>query len=194
VPLAAGAVAWLLAAASRMRHRVLRLATPVLGALLATALAVPAFVGLNTSLVALFEIPETKDGHLVGDDLWTLLTVDVPRIVPEGERVMGNPWQGAVLTWVLSGREPVYAHLTGRWWADRNLVGESLDTAASNPEVCAALERLNAHYVVVDQGRLWGGGAQSSRFAGIDGVAEAPGFDEVAAVGTARLYRISACD
>ncbi|GMA28003.1 hypothetical protein GCM10025874_12560 [Arenivirga flava] len=109
--------------------------------------------------------------------------------------MIGDPWDGAVLTWVLGDREPVFPHLTGSWGADRELLMARLDQASTDPEVCAALDRLDVHYLYSSGSELWGGGdVQAQPFTTITAAADAPGFEIVAEQGTARLLRITACD
>jgi hypothetical protein len=139
-----------------------------------------------------YAVPASS-GLIDADD--AALMRELPSMVPAGERVIGDPWNGAVLTWVLADREPVFPHLTGLWGADRELLMARLELASSDPEVCAALDRLDVHYLYQSGSELWGGtDVQAQPFEAVSRAAGAPGFDVVAEHGTARLLRITACD
>lgn len=165
----------------------------VTGLLAAVAWMGPSASSSSAAVGQAFEVPtHQKAGSLVDQDELALLS-RLDEIVPEGERVVGNPWNGSILSWVVGDREPLFPHLTGEWNADQLLVAYGLDTAETNPAVCAALDRLDANYLFTDPELLWGGDAQAAVFAGID---RAPGsieLDEVARSGSSVLYRIAAC-
>ena len=112
--------------------------------------------------------------------------------VPEGERVAGNPWDGAALTGALAGREAAFPHLVGRWGADREVLATSLATAATTPAVCAALTRLRVRYVVVGPPTFWAGDSRRGAYPGLQ-VEGHPGFTEVGRAGRVSLWRVPAC-
>ncbi len=113
-------------------------------------------------------------------------------VVPAGERVAGNPWDGAALSGPLARREAVFPHLVGQWGADRELLATSLSTGVQDPGVCAALHRLRVRYVLVGPPAFWSGDARRTRYAGLT-VAGHPGFAEVGGAGRVSLWRIDAC-
>lgn len=177
----------------RDRPRAKRMGAAVAGAVaLAIAAVTAGPVAVRDAAAASYAVP-ASGGLIDADD--AAVMDEVPSIVPAGERVIGDPWDGAVLTWVLGDREPVFPHLTGTWGADRDLLLARLDQASTDPEVCAALGRLDVHYLYSSGSELWGGGdVQAQPFATITAAADAPGFEVVAEQGTARLLRITACD
>ncbi len=117
----------------------------------------------------------------------------VGRVVPAGERVAGNPWDGAALTGPLGGREAVFPHLVGRWGTDRDLLASSLASVTTTHGVCAALDRLNVRYVLVGPSGFWSGDRRRALFAGL-AVAGRAGFAEVARAGRVSLWQVTACD
>lgn len=121
------------------------------------------------------------------------LLARVPYLVPAGERVAGNPWDGAALTGPLGHREAVFPHLAGSWGADRNLLAAALADAGTRPDVCAALQRLGTTHVFVGPAAFWADDARRERYAGLS-VAGRAGFVEVARGGEASLWRVTACD
>ena len=112
--------------------------------------------------------------------------------VPAGERVAGNPWDGAALTGALAGREAAFPHLVGRWGADREVLATSLATAATTPAVCAALTRLRIRYVVIGPSTFWAGDPRRESYPGLE-VQGRPGFTEVGRAGRVSLWRVPAC-
>lgn len=120
------------------------------------------------------------------------LVESLPDLVPEGERVVGNPWDGAALSGALGGREPVFPHLVGTWDGDRTTVATSLAAVATTPGVCAALGRLRVTHVLVGPGTFWAGDPRRASYAGL-AVAGHEGFVEVARAGEASLWRVTAC-
>ena len=113
-------------------------------------------------------------------------------VVPEGERVVGSPWDGAALSGALGGREPVFPHLVGAWDGDRSTVAASLAAVATTPGVCAALGRLRVTHVLVGPGTFWAEDPRRADYAGL-AVAGHQGFVEVARAGEASLWRVTAC-
>jgi hypothetical protein len=200
VPLAA---AGLTAAIGSLRSRLAprRGAWASMGVLGVAALAVvagtswfsPSQAETRGSVGRLFSVPQATDQEILSADDRDLLE-QLPSHVPEGERVAGNPWDGASLSWALGEREPLFPHLTGNWDADRRLVAQELDQAASDPAVCQALDRLDTNYLVHSPDLLWGGSPEAAFFDPITAAAGAPGFEEVARSGESVLYRITACD
>lgn len=196
VPLAAIGIA---AVVHAVGSRASRLASIVVASVAAVAVVAGALLsllagGTRDSLEATFAVPEgAKHGALLDRDEERLLR-EVGDHVPAGERVVGNPWNGSALTWALGGRESVFPGLVGDWGADRWVVAQRLDQARVDPGVCAALDRLNAHYLFHDPELLWGGDPQAAAFAGIDRAIGTDLITEVAREGDSVLYRISACD
>lgn len=197
-PVTAYAGAVLLQAAHTRGIRPFRIAAGAVaaGAVAAVLLAVVLTPGLGAAREASatsYAVAEPGGGVLLDtDDRAVLEAID--DVVPEGERVIGDPWNGAILTWVLGDREPVFPHLTGVWGPDRDLAAARLDLAATDPAVCAALDRLDVRYLYHSTSALWGGGdVQAAPFAALDRAASADGFEPVLQEGTATLYEITAC-
>lgn len=116
----------------------------------------------------------------------------IGRWVPEGARVVGNPWNGLAFTGPLADREALFPHLVGRWGSDRDLVGDSLEDVARRPEVCAALDRLRVTHVLVGRPAFWRTDPRRAHYAGLD-VAGRPGFVLVARGDAVSLWEVTAC-
>lgn len=160
-------------------------------AILATA--VPGLVATSDALSRVFTIPDVKSGALLDRDEYALLE-RLPEALPADAVVVGNPWNGSALSWALGGRRALFPHIAGYWDADRILIAQSLDTASTDPAVCAAIDRLGVTHLLASEGLMGGGDATSAFYAGLDRAANAPGFTEIDREGGTVLYRIDACD
>lgn len=178
----------------RISRPAVRTAAIVAAAVVVVATTVPGLITVRDAVHATFTVPAEKGGYgLLDTDEYRLLQ-RLPDLVPAGETVAGNPWNGSALTWAIGDRESLYPHLNGVWGPDRDLVAARLDLAATDPEVCAALGRLGTRYLFASPGLLNGGDPTVAYWAGVDRAAGAPGFTEVAREGESVLYRITACD
>lgn len=155
----------------------------------------PTLATLGREVATNFAIDES-DKHGGAIDLDAVAVLERASDVAEpGERLLGDPWDGAVLSWVVAGVEPVFPHFTGNWDPDRALLADRLDAAASDPEVCAALERLGVRYLFVDsEAGMWGGPPEGAQhFPGIDRATAAGVGEVVFRRGSAALVEITAC-
>lgn len=165
-------------------------ATLVLGLVTWTG---PALSGVSGAIGDVFALPETqKQGRLIDADEMALLE-QVGRFVPEGQVIVGNPWNGSALAWALGGRRTLFPHLGGYWTHDGKQLKYHLDKWESNPNVCAAVRRLNVRWVITDPGRLSGDPRAANRFGAIDRVVTTGGVQLVASSGSTRLWRLTAC-
>ena len=153
----------------------------------------PSQAGVRSSIASVFSVPEVTDREILSQDDLAVLQ-RLPELVPEGERVAGNPWDGTVLAWAIGDREPLFPHLTGDWDRPRHIIAKRLDAVTTDPRVCPALEQLDTHFLFHSEDLLSGGDRQAKYFEAMTAAAEAPGFEEVARSGTSVLYRITACD
>ncbi|TPW73561.1 hypothetical protein FJ658_05090 [Schumannella sp. 10F1B-5-1] len=175
------------------RRRTVLVAVVVATAVIATAGA--QLPSTSSSVAAVFRLPNsTKSGALLDRDEYRLLA-RLDRTVPAGDIVVGDPWDGSALSWAIGSRRSLFPHLAGVWSPDAVTIAQRLDQAAVDPEVCAAVNRLDAHWVVHDPELLWGQPAEAQFWAGIDRAVATPGLlTEVDAEGSSRLYRVSICD
>lgn len=126
---------------------------------------------------------------LTSDELALLDRLD--QSVPEGAVVIGNPWTGASLAYALGGRDVLLAHASSRVADDDLLLMDRIDEAATSPDVCRAVQELDAFYVLDFGDQELHGGSQPYR--GFDNLATAPGIELIDREGQARLYEVTAC-
>ena len=159
----------------------------------ASAWAGPALTQMRGAVGHVFSLPSSaKHGMLVtGDE--TRLLASVGRYVPAGQVIIDNPWNGSALAWSLGGREVLFPHLGGYWGKKRLTIAKHLNAYETNPKVCKAVHKLDLHWVVAAKGHLHGGKKVSKTWRGIDKAVEGHGVVRVAKVGSASLYRLTAC-
>lgn len=120
------------------------------------------------------------------------LLESLPELVPEGERILGNPSAGTGFGYAFSGMD-VYPR---SWSPPSNqawtvLAGELRDVA-SEPAVCEALTAIGSPGYVLDFGP---GEVKPGRYVmpGLTDFDGQDGFEFIAAEGEASLWRITAC-
>ncbi|MCI1207749.1 MAG: hypothetical protein LKF98_05700 [Microbacteriaceae bacterium] len=135
-----------------------------------------------------------KDSTTLVDGQQAALLRQLPALVPRGQRVLGDPWNGSSLSWVLGDREPVFPHLSGAWTPDQITVATRLDRLGTDPAVCAALTRLHVRYVLDSPRSLNGGGDPAeAQYASIHRAAEEHLMTPMRRSGSNVLYRIDRC-
>lgn len=115
----------------------------------------------------------------------------IAKEIPEDSVVLGNPFDGSVWLWALADREVLFSHFLKEHSPEQEYLAQHIDEAATNPRVCAALERYRVEYVLVAKNDRTV--AAIAPFEGIAGVPRAKGFELVDRAGQTRLYRVTAC-
>lgn len=145
-----------------------------------------------------------RDGYLMQEN-GEILSPDeiavmeqISRVVPPDSTIIVNPWQGGNLVYAFSQRNPSQFYMMVAPSDNVRFINENLNQAASYPQVCQALARENASYVL-DLDPHWISGAESDEdiradYSGLENLDSAPGFTPVLQVGSDTLYRVTACD
>ena len=198
VPLVAFVLARCVAACRGAAAGWVRVGVPVLAAVLVVGSGWVAVVSsVPSAMGKVFALTDSAkaDGGRLRDARQAAFLERVGDIVPAGERVLGDPWDGSTLVWLYGGREPVFPHVNGQWDADRTVLLTKLSEVGSDPAVCDALGRLDVHYVLYNPTEFQGGDPAGNVFGSIHAAVKAGVFtDVVAADGPNVLFRISACD
>lgn len=114
--------------------------------------------------------------------------------IPPDAVVAQNPWNGSPLLWATTGRDVLFPHMDGSWTPDQLYLANNLDEVATDPEVCAAANRLQVDFLFVNDRRFWPHDPRTELYPGLDRPT-GPGFERVASDGHGNvLYRITACD
>ncbi|MBT2531854.1 hypothetical protein J7E83_06900 [Arthrobacter sp. ISL-48] len=119
---------------------------------------------------------------------------ELPEVVHDDGVIAGNPWDGSAWAYFVSGKHVLFPHVLAAMNADKTVIAKSLNTAATNPEVCAAARRLNVEYAINSDELIYlPGNPNNQAYPGLAGLDRAPGFELIAQVGANRLYKLVAC-
>lgn len=170
-----------------------RLAVIAAWVVTATSAASLVLSGMSGSVAAVFHMPGTAaQGEVVSRSQIAFFS-ELGKTVPAGQRVLGDPWDGSAWTLAFGDREPVFPHVNGQWDADRQTLAWKLADIETDPEVCAALDRLRVRYVTYAPHEFGGGDPSGNHFPGPHAAIDAGLFTLVDTDGDARLYRIDQC-
>jgi hypothetical protein len=134
--------------------------------------------------------PRVEEHKLVTDRMRAFFD-RIASEIPEDSVVIGNPFDGSVMLWALEDRRVLYPHFLFEESPDQEYLGRNLKYAATDPRVCAALDRYRVEYVLIGTSDLEA--ANIPPYEGIAGVRYREGFELVDREGPSRLYRITAC-
>lgn len=191
VPLATlGVVSVAGALRAHLRRRAAIVAAWVITAASALTLAL---TGVSASVASVFRMPESGAQREVVSRAQVGFFAKLDEIVPEGQRVLGDPWDGSAWSLAFGSREPVFPHVNGQWDPARVTVAWHLARIEEDPAVCEALDELNVRHVLYSPHAFGGGDPAGSQFPGPHQAVEAGLFTEVASYGDTRLYRIDQC-
>ncbi|GAA2749863.1 DUF6541 family protein [Amnibacterium kyonggiense] len=177
------------------RPRTVALVTAGVTAIVAvTAWAGPALGGVSSAMGEVFALPDHQKKGLLLDADEAALLERVGEFVPQGQVIVGNPWNGSALAWALGGRRVLFPHLGGYWNYDGRVIQRHLDDFATDDRVCPAVRAERVRWVITDPGRLAGDRKAASHFSSIDRVVTKPGGAVlVASSGSTKLWRLTAC-
>ena len=119
---------------------------------------------------------------------------EIQKIVPKGDVIANNPWDGSAYIYALADRHLTSYHFEFQTSPKYEPILKDLKDARTNPEVCRVVNEYNVHWYVhlENQGNF--GPSQQKNY---DGMVAAIGTDVLTPVyssGPMTLYRISACD
>lgn len=118
---------------------------------------------------------------------------ELEHITSPNDVVVVNPWQGGGLTYVYAQRAVSYIYVFAPKSDDVETINTRLRDAATDPEVCSAIERMGATYVLTLDSTTLGLLDVSAAYAGMSDLEDAPGFEPVLQVGDDVAYKITAC-
>ncbi|AJT41421.1 DUF6541 family protein [Psychromicrobium lacuslunae] len=134
----------------------------------------------------------TPTSALITSDELTILN-SVAAIVPTSDVVVSNPRTGGSLVYAIANRQPLTPHIFGIRSPDEQLLLDHWDEAAYNKSVCPVITKLKAYWALDFGDSEIVPGPQT--FIGLRDLMDksAPGMQLVKEVGTARLYKVTAC-
>ncbi len=120
----------------------------------------------------------------------------MPETLPEDAVVLGDPIAGAAYTEVIGQRTAVFPQLSmaNEDAASQAVLSQHFNEIHTNPEVCEVVRRLKITHYYEDEDGWYYQTLRSRRSPGLYGVDTSTGFELVDQGGTAKLYRITACD
>ncbi|PHP52398.1 hypothetical protein BW737_009555 [Actinomyces ruminis] len=113
--------------------------------------------------------------------------------LPQDAVVYGFPQSGAGLIPVLTPATSVHRSWSPAGSADQKFLAAHFDELGGNPKVCEAIRRIGGTPYYYEDSEI----SDLERwmyFPGYDAVDLSAGFELIAALDTARLYRVTACD
>ena len=121
------------------------------------------------------------------------LLEELPRYVPQGAVVFGNPLTGTSQAYAVSGIHVLFPHNGLVADKEASTIAHHLDELTTNPEVCPALEKHHVQFVL-DFGTRQVNPYGYFDTKGYDQLTPPNGFELVAQTGPeAKLYRITGC-
>ena len=175
-----------------------KIAPALMGASMALVLAVaglssrtPAMHDATLQVADRYKVTPTSD--ILNQDEMNVIN-EIPKIVPEGDVIANNPWDGSAYIYALADRHLTSYHFEFQTSPKYAAILNDLKDARTNPEVCRVVNEYNVHWYVhlENQGNF--GPSQQKNY---DGMVAAIGTDVLTPVyssGPMTLYRISACD
>lgn len=116
--------------------------------------------------------------------------------LPRDAIVASNPWNGSQLLYALTGRRVLFGHFKPPLVGDRQVLAQSADAVAQDPQVCASLRSLGVQYVLTTdkRPRYWPWNVRTRAYPGLDAItAQTPGYQLVEHRAPYSLWRVSAC-
>lgn len=180
------------------REKHAKIAPAMMGASMVLVLAV---AGLSSRTQAMhdatlqvadrYKVTPTSD--ILNQDEMNVIN-EIQKIVPKGDVIANNPWDGSAYIYALADRHLTSYHFEFQTSPKYEPILKDLKDARTNPEVCRVVNEYNVHWYVhlENQGNF--GPSQQKNY---DGMVAAIGTDVLTPVyssGPMTLYRISACD
>jgi len=113
--------------------------------------------------------------------------------LPDGARILGDPFTGSALAYAVGGVDVVFPHVRGVWDEDASYLGLHLSEIDTDPEVCRAIERLGVDYLYLDPDLYFPDHPAHQLYSGIGTEPPSEGFTLVDQGGTARVYEVDRC-
>lgn len=135
-----------------------------------------------------------RAGMASSEELEMLRSLD--DILEEGAVVLGDPQNGSVYAQVLGQRWAYFPQLTftNRSWTNRQILVYGFNQIHTNPLICEVLNSESIKYYYEDEDGYYYSQLRSDRAPGLYNVDTSTGFELVAEGGTAKVWRITACD
>ena len=119
---------------------------------------------------------------------------EIPKIVPKGDVIVNNPWDGSAYIYALADRHLTGYHFEFETSPKYSAIMHNLKDARTNPEVCREVNKYKAHWYVHLENQLNFGPDAQKNYDGLVAAIDTDVLTPVYSSGPMTLYRISACD
>lgn len=180
------------------REKHAKVAPAMMGAAMVLVLAVaglssrtPAMHDATLQVAERYKVTPTSD--ILNQDEMNVIN-EIPKIVPKGDTIVNNPWDGSAYIYALADRHLTSYHFEFQTSPKYAAILNDLKDARTNPEVCREVNQYKAHWYVhlENQGNF--GPAQQKNYDGMVAAIDTDVLTPVYSSGPMTLYRISACD
>ena len=180
------------------REKHAKVAPAMMGAAMVLVLAVaglssrtPAMHDATLEVAKRYQVTPTSD--ILNQDEMNVIN-EIPKIVPKGDTIVNNPWDGSAYIYALADRHLTSYHFEFQTSPKYAAILNDLKDARTNPEVCRIVNEYNAHWYVhlENQGNF--GPSEQKNYAGLVAAIDTDVLTPVYSSGPMTLYRISACD
>ena len=183
----------------RIMHAIPREVAPaMMGAAMVLVLAVaglssrtPAMHDATLEVAKRYQVTPTSD--ILNQDEMNVIN-EIPKIVPKGDTIVNNPWDGSAYIYALADRHLTSYHFEFQTSPKYAAILNDLKDARTNPEVCREVNQYKAHWYVhlENQGNF--GPSEQKNYDGLVAAIDTDVLTPVYSSGPMTLYRISACD
>lgn len=191
-----GLFARIMRAIPREKHA--KVAPALMGAAMVLVLAV---AGLSSRVPAVHDATLAVSKEYQLNDTSVVLNQDemnvineIPKIVPKGDIIVNNPWDGSAFIYALADRHLTSYHFEFQTSPKYEAILKDLKDARTNPEVCRVVNQYNAHWYVHLENQLNFGPDAQKNYDGLVAAIDTDVLTPVYSSGSVTLYRISACD
>ena len=180
------------------REKHAKVAPAMMGAAMVLVLAVaglssrtPAMHDATLEVAKRYQVTPTSD--ILNQDEMNVIN-EIPKIVPKGDTIVNNPWDGSAYIYALADRHLTSYHFEFQTSPKYAAILNDLKDARTNPEVCREVNEYKAHWYVhlENQGNF--GPSEQKNYAGLVAAIDSDVLTPVYSSGPMTLYRISACD
>lgn len=180
------------------REKHAKVAPALMGAAMVLVLAV---AGLSsrvpsvqeTTLAVSQEYRVTPTSVVLNQDEMNVIN-EIPKIVPKGDVIVNNPWDGSAYIYALADRHLTGYHFEFETSPKYSAIMHNLKDARTNPEVCREVNKYKAHWYVHLENQLNFGPDAQKNYDGLVAAIDTDVLTPVYSSGPMTLYRISACD
>ncbi|MGY5765916.1 DUF6541 family protein [Brachybacterium sp. DNPG3] len=138
--------------------------------------------------------PSIGERAIIGSPAEFEMLEDLDEVVPESAVILGDPLSGVGYAPVLADVNSVFTQMTMRSLDEDGVyLAQHFAEIHSDPTVCDIVRHYGITYYYEDDPVLYEGEPRDASLPGLYDVDTSEGFTEVAAAGTATLWRIDAC-